>query len=158
MSENKKRSGNREGGGANKKPKGHWGGPVSTLVSSKLLWRYIYGETYIRKTVCFVVKLCLVQQYTSVLLSADLAAATAAAAPAAGVAQYKPSGKAIEVGAVGIYATCDQGKDKKATDELTNMLEEVRVCYDAGCCGWPCFCVQCMLVCSDGCLLVTTLC
>jgi hypothetical protein len=40
--------------------------------------------------------------------------------------QYKGSGQAIAVGSVGIYATCDGGKDKKATDELIAMLEEVR--------------------------------
>jgi hypothetical protein len=40
--------------------------------------------------------------------------------------QYKGSGQAIAVGSVGIYATCDAGKDKKATDELIAMLEEVR--------------------------------
>ncbi|WIA13255.1 hypothetical protein OEZ85_006843 [Tetradesmus obliquus] len=64
MSDNKKRSGPREGGGQHKKAKGHWGGP------------------------------------------------------------YKGSGQSIAVGSVGIYATCDNGKDKKATDELIQMLEE----------------------------------
>ncbi|KAF6261244.1 hypothetical protein COO60DRAFT_1699940 [Scenedesmus sp. NREL 46B-D3] len=64
MSDNKKRSGPREGGAPHKKPKGHWGG------------------------------------------------------------QYKGSGQAIAVGSVGIYATCDSGKDKRATDELISMLEE----------------------------------
>lgn len=34
--------------------------------------------------------------------------------------------KAIPPGAVGILLTCDAGKDRRAADELKNMLEEVR--------------------------------
>jgi hypothetical protein len=36
------------------------------------------------------------------------------------------SEKAIPTGALGVFATCDAAKDKRAADELIHLLEEVR--------------------------------